>query len=119
GHKMIYHCPFCGGRTPESLRDTLFAEISDEEEGRLAELTQGIKTLEDAIVKFGPPEYDDPNGVKIETPESETTGPVIQSFRKITYTRLSGTADVHITDFIRDRVHIAFQGKYIGSSKEN
>jgi hypothetical protein len=118
-HMMIYHCPFCGGAAPESLRQGLFAVISDEEENRLMEMTKDIRTLEDAMAKFGPPDYDEPNSVKVEIPECEAGGPTIQRFRRIIYCSLSDTADVHIIDFLRDRVQVMFQGKYIGSPKEN
>ena len=54
----IYYCPFCGGRVPESLRDTFFAIIPPEEEERLNRLTEGITSPEDALRVFGPPDRD-------------------------------------------------------------
>src|SRR6266545_3043282 len=32
---MIYHCPFCGGRAPESRRDELFHRLTEAERHRL------------------------------------------------------------------------------------
>ena len=55
---QIYYCPFCGGRVPESLRNTFFAIISPEEEQRLNELAAQITSPEDALRVFGAPDRD-------------------------------------------------------------
>lgn len=54
----IHYCPACGGRVPESLRDTFFAIITPEEEQRLNRLAEGITSPEDALRVFGPPDRD-------------------------------------------------------------
>jgi len=118
GMLVIYHCPFCGGAAPESTRDQLFAQITAEEENRLNECLEGIITIEDAINKLGPPDHDDPRGVGIKAPEEDGSAPNIQSFRCLTYNNLSDSADVYITDYLRDRVHITYQGKCLKSNPE-
>src|SRR5262245_48662227 len=47
GAMMIYHCPFCGGRTPKSRRDQLFADVPQSEYERLAQLTAGIASIDE------------------------------------------------------------------------
>jgi hypothetical protein len=112
----IYHCPFCGGAAPESKRDLLFAVIPAEEQRRLYTLLEGIKTLDEAIRVLGPPDEDRPYGVTQTHPEQEGKAPTIQSFRTLEYRHLSGTAEVCIVDYHKDRVHFMLQGKYIGPS---
>jgi len=31
GRMMVYYCPFCGGKTPESRRDSFFAHVTQAE----------------------------------------------------------------------------------------
>jgi hypothetical protein len=59
GMLVIYHCPFCGGAAPKSKRHLLFAKIPQAEEARLASLLTPIRTVSDAIEKFGSPDFDD------------------------------------------------------------
>ncbi|MFO0648775.1 MAG: hypothetical protein U0326_21215 [Polyangiales bacterium] len=110
----IYHCPFCGGAAPESKRHLLFAVISPEERQRLDRLLAGIKSVEDAFRVLGVPDRDDPHGVTVEQPELEGIAPIRQSYRSLTYSRLSSTVEVILTDYRADGVHVALQGKYIG-----
>ncbi|TAK19469.1 MAG: hypothetical protein EPO40_33155 [Myxococcaceae bacterium] len=112
----IYHCPFCGGAAPESKRDQLFAVISPEEKRRLNQLLSGIKSVEDAFSVLGTPDHDDPHGLTAQRPEREGSAPTRQSYRSLTYSQLSDTADVILTDYRADGVHIALQGKYVGLS---
>ncbi len=39
GYSVIYFCPFCGGRAPNSQRSSLFHRLTEEERHRLTELT--------------------------------------------------------------------------------
>jgi hypothetical protein len=112
----IYHCPFCGGATPESKRDSLFAAVTIEEENRLGELLTGVTTLNDALRKLGNPDRDEPAGVTQKTPERDGNPSIIESFRSIVYCGLSNTADVHITDYREKGVSIWLQGKYLGDA---
>lgn len=110
----IYHCPFCGGAAPESKRNLLFAVISPEEQRRLNELLSGIKSVEDAFRVLGTPDHDDPHGLTVQQREREGTAPTRRSYRSLTYSQLSDTAEVILTDYRADGVHVALQGKYIG-----
>jgi hypothetical protein len=109
----IYHCPFCGGAAPESKRRLLFAVILPEEESRLYKLLGSIKTLDEAMRLFGPPDDDNPCGVTAKQPEREGTAPTVESFRTLTYSGLSETADVSIAESRTGGVHFWLQGKYL------
>jgi hypothetical protein len=111
----IYHCPFCGGAAPKSLRPTLFAIVSQEEQQRLRDLLKEAHTIDDVIRLLGAPEQDYPDGVQTQIPEGEGRPPSWQSFRSIIYTELSRTADVRITDYPGRRVGISINGKHLGS----
>lgn len=111
---VIYHCPFCGGAAPKSKRALLFATIAQEEHERLSKLTKGIKSLDDAVRKLGPPDDDIPSCVTRRTPEKSGHPPTIQSYRSIVYSQLSDTAELHITDFREEGIAFSLQGKYIG-----
>lgn len=116
GSMVIYHCPFCGGAAPPSKRASLFAVVSHREKERLDAMFDQIKTLDDAIAKFGPPDDDLSHGVTVRTKEEDDRPSEIQSFRTIRYGGLSETADVHIADYGRDGVAISYQGKYHGGA---
>lgn len=65
----IYHCPFCGGKTPESLRATLFAHVSTDEQERLLRLGAAVESIAQVLTKLGRPNRDDPVGAVIGTPD--------------------------------------------------
>src|SRR3954466_901759 len=52
----IRYCPSCGGRAPESLRDTFFAIITPEEQQRLQELLAPITSPGEALRVLGSPD---------------------------------------------------------------
>ena len=108
---MIYHCPFCGGRTPESRRDDLFMHITNAEMRRLTVLIGHLKTLDEVLAAFGPPDYDFPTGHGV-TKDDETGRPVTTLYRSLTYENLSPTAIVRVTVHVNDRVQFSFMAKH-------
>jgi hypothetical protein len=114
GSLMIYHCPFCGGTAPKSQRDKLFAVIPRDEADRLYELFSNIKTLDEVLQQFGEATFDLPDGDGTERPEKGGKPPAIERFRTLVYSNLSEVADVRVTDYHKDRVHVTLVGKYIG-----
>lgn len=114
GVMVIYHCPFCGGAAPESKRDQLFAKVSTTEEYRLNELLKDIKTMDDAIEKLGRPEIDNPHGCIIQSKQTEKCPTITQNYRSLMYSNLSDVANVILTDFHKERIHISYQGKFLG-----
>ncbi len=115
GSLIIYHCPFCGGAAPESLRSALFETVTSSERERLDILCKDIYTLDDAINILGRPDQDDPKGVIVQSPEKDGNPPSTRSYRTLTYENLSKTVAVHITDYLKDRVFVEYQGKCIES----
>jgi hypothetical protein len=111
---VIYHCPFCGGAAPTSRRERLFAVIAKDEEERLCKVMNGIKSLDDAVRKLGPPDDNMPSGLTQRIPEKSGNPPVIRHFRTLVYSRLSETAELRITDYHEQRISFSLQGKYVG-----
>ena len=113
---LIRHCPFCGGKAPESRRTSLFATITVQEQARLAELTKSLKHLSDVIGALGEPDKDEEAGLMLTRPEKGGRPSETQVYRTLTYTQLSETADVCVTVQPDERVVITFNGKYIGEN---
>lgn len=57
---FFYFCVVCGGRMPESKRDSFFTEPTDADDADFRARTEKLKSLEDVIATFGPP--DDESG---------------------------------------------------------
>jgi hypothetical protein len=108
---MIYHCPFCGGRAPKSRRDELFHRLTHAEQQRLCELTKAMRTVQDVTTAFGEPDIRQPIGMVAITPEKDGQPERTQSYPVMIYTKLSETANVHVTVYPTDKVAISFQGK--------
>jgi hypothetical protein len=115
----IYHCPFCGGAAPESKRGLLFAVIPPEEESRLYKLLGRVKTLDEAVQAFGPPDQDFPHGHMERRPEQEGTAPTVECFRTLWYANLSETAGVSIVESRTGGIHFWLQGKYLGPPSDD
>jgi Domain of unknown function (DUF6980) len=111
GHWMIYYCPLCGGSAPKSRRDQLFHKLTEVERRRLVDLTQHLKTLDEVLATFGPPDLDQPTGFVKVIPERDGKPETTERFRVLIYQKLSDTADVRVTVYPNDRVGIGFQGK--------
>jgi hypothetical protein len=112
----IYHCPFCGGKAPESLRDTLFAHVSGEERERLHLLGLDVASLAQIVAKFGEPSRDQPLGAGIGVPEP--AGEITQfiSYRVLTYAQLSKVADLQFHLHADGGLaRIVVSAKYIGN----
>ena len=112
---MIYHCPFCGGRAPKSRRSELFHRLTHAEQRRLCELTKSMRTTQDVTAAFGEPDIKQPVGMVITKPERDGKPETTQSYPVMIYTKLSDTADVHVTVYPTERVGITFQGKGVST----
>lgn len=108
---MIYHCPFCGGRAPQSRRAELFHRLTQAERHRLCELTNRMRTIQDVTAAFGEPDIRQPIGMVVITPERDGKPETTQSYPVMIYTKLSEIADVHVTVYPTDRVGISFAGR--------
>lgn len=119
GHALFYHCPFCGGRAPRSLRGTFFAKIPDKETYRLHSLTKKFKTEEEVISTFGPPDHEFEIGSGMTTPGSDTEPREhFLNGRRLVYKGLSDTADVNVRIDRYGKLKFSFSEKYIGPQRE-
>jgi hypothetical protein len=118
GHSIIRYCYWCGGAAPRSKHGTFVAHITDAESRRLQELGAGVKTVEEAVAKFGPPDEDHAEGLRTKSPASDTEPSVVRSYRLLRYTGLSETANVTFTDSGPDgALRMSLESKYVGEPK--
>lgn len=109
---MIYYCPFCGGRAPESHRDALFHQITMEEQSRLDTLTKALTTVESVIATFGLPDEDH----VFREGSSPLSGEAVAiSSRGLLYRALSSTMDVQVIVDGANHVHFSYIGKPLAS----
>lgn len=97
GHRWcIRFCPGCGGAAPESKRDSLFKVLTETELNRVYSLLETVKTLDDLLAKFGPPEDDFGAGSVRLWKETDKHSTISQQFRQLRYENLSETATVYV-----------------------
>jgi hypothetical protein len=113
GRRLIYHCLWCGGKAPESLRGTLFAQISAQEQNRLLALVADVTTAADLIERLGKPDSDSSQGVVIEVPKHDGKAPTVEARRLLVYTNLSDVAYLSAEVRADGRVAISLVGKQI------
>jgi hypothetical protein len=115
GSMSIYHCPWCGGRTPESRRGDLFASVPESEYERLRELTAGIEALDDAFRILGNPSRDEPTTPPPGyTPPTERDEKSTWPVRVLTFENLSEVAEIQVALLSDNLTQVTFGPKYIG-----
>lgn len=119
GYSLFHHCPFCGGRAPESLRGSQFAHVSSKELIRLSALTAPFLTEEDVRSALGEPDHthaisgsSTTRNNPAETPETTLEG------RCLIYKNLSETAEVRVKIDRYGKLTFAYSGKYIGPNHQ-
>ena len=120
GQFIIYHCPFCGGKAPESVRDTLFAHVPDDEQRRLFALSESLKTDAEVVAALGQPDRDDPFGLVVGAPTVNGQSPETTAYRVLTDAKKSDVAElkVHLRrDGAVASVRVA--AKYIGGTRKS
>lgn len=115
GSMPIRYCPFCGGAAPSSRRPELFTRLTHAELGRLAALTDALKTVQAVLDAFGPPDEDLDHGDGTIKPATGDSPPVAERFRTLVYYHLSETAVIRASERADGRVRFAFTGKHIAS----
>ena len=114
GRMMIYYCPFCGGRAPESRRASMFAHVTQKEETRIFGLFRGIRTVADVFAKFGQPdeELEFASGVRSLSRDNKPERGEI--FRGLVYKSLSPVADIVFEVGSSESVRGTWNQKYVG-----
>jgi hypothetical protein len=113
---MMYYCPFCGGRTPESRRDSLFAHITQEEETRIYALFAGVRTVSDVLARFGPPDEQRDIAAAVRRAGGKGKAERGEAFRGMVYKSLSPVADIVFEVGVGESVRGTWIQKYVGDS---
>jgi hypothetical protein len=114
GRMMIYYCPFCGGKTPESRRDSMFAHVTQEEETRILNLFKGLRTVSDVTARFGPPDEEREIAWAQRSPQREGQPECGDAFRGLVYKSLSPLADIVFHAGTDQSVRGTWIQKYVG-----
>lgn len=115
---MVYYCPHCGGKIPESRRPSLFAHVTEKESMRIVRLLKGIRTVEDVLAKFGPPDEEREQNSSVRHPEREGKPETGEWFlRTMVYKNLSPVANVKFAVGAGGSVHPSWSGKSIGGKE--
>ena len=117
GSMLFYHCPFCSGRAPESLRGQMFATVTHEETTRLHQLTKDLKTESDVVALLGEPTHTFDPGVVSWSREEDDKPREITTCKALRYDDHSETATINVNVGRHGKVRISFTGKYIGPRK--
>jgi hypothetical protein len=118
GRMMVYYCPFCGGKTPESRRNSLFAHITDAEESRIVDLFRGLRTVADVTARFGAPDEEREIAAAVRTHATEGKPVRGESFRGLVYKKLSPVAEIVFEVGTDNLVRGTWSQKYIGAKNE-
>lgn len=114
----IYYCPSCGGRAPNSLRSTQFAQVSGAEQTRLFALTEDFKTETELVAALGSPDQDTQRGTVVTEPEADGRAARTRAFRVLRYMKLSAVADICVELHPDGRVASRYvEAKYVGPPK--
>lgn len=116
GYSLLYHCPWCGGAAPPSRRSSFFAVVPSAEWNRLAELTSGVKTVEQALRKLGPADEGEPLGLTIY-PAAGGEPPRAEGYRTLTFSTVSKVANVVLNDFGPRGVSFSFHAKGLAQTR--
>lgn len=114
GRMMVYYCPFCGGRTPKSRRDSFFAHVTPQEETRIYGLFRGLRTVADVVARYGPPDEEQEIASAVRHPSRGGRPERGAAFRGLVYKRLSPVADIVFQVGTGDSVTGTWNQKYVG-----
>lgn len=118
GWMRIYHCPFCAGRAPESLRAQMFANVSADETIRLHQLTKDLKTEGDVLACLGEPTHVFQPGAGNADPDEDDKPGEIRTCKSLRYDSHSNTATISVNVGRYGKVRISFSGKYVGNPRK-
>ena len=103
GHAIIRYCPSCGGKLPESNRDSFFTEPADEEVNELNTLLNSIIGAGDMHRILGVPD---------DKTSSSTNNPWAFQY---TYSSKWRTLELIVHESADGELTFSYGGKYIGA----
>jgi hypothetical protein len=110
-HWVIRFCPNCGGDAPVSHRGSLFEVIIPEEQIRLEQLWSNLRTRDDVIRAWGPPDEHIPQGYGETEPDRGDRPPRTVKCDIMRYNNLSTTAVVDVILRAGDSVMFSYSPK--------
>lgn len=108
-YQMIYFCPSCGGRTPESKCEDLFTNPSQTEIESLSARVKGANTLDEVVRILGDP--DERDGPITHSAEEKRIYGMKDVKSSLVYRRLSKTVCLIVQEY-EDGLGFAFMGQY-------
>lgn len=108
---FIRFCPNCGGDVPVSHRERLFEVITPEESFRLQQLSKGLRTRDDVVRSWGPPDEEILDGYGETEPERDGEPTRTVRCDVMRYSKLSPTAVVDVIVRAGDRVMFSYTTK--------
>ena len=111
GFSILRHCPWCGGVAPKSKRASQFETVPTAEWQRLATLTSTVKSVEEALTRFGKPDREDPGGLELEHSRKASKADRARSFRTLVFSKLSSVAEVGLDDYGPAGICFSFTAK--------
>ena len=114
GRYVIRFCPWCGGDAPASHRDSLFETVTAEESVRLKTLWSTLRTRDEVVRAWGPPDEYIPQGYGDTEPEREGKATRTVYYDLMRYNSISPTAVVDVIVCPGDRVMFTYVTKVKG-----
>ena len=108
GQYVIHYCPSCGGSAPPSHRDSLFVVVTPDERMRLQESWSTLRTRDEVLRTWGPPDEEIPDGYGETEPEREGKPSRTVNFDVMRYNNLSETAVVDVVVCAGGRVMFTY-----------
>lgn len=119
GYEIVFFCPFCGGRTPETKRGELFQFVSQAEKDRLAETYfEPLRTIDDVRRELGEPDVEMRQGLWMSPPRADDGPEAVQTFPSLIYRNLSPTANVSAIVYPNGEVQWSLSAKPIEERPE-
>ena len=113
----LQYCFRCGGRLPESTRDSLFTSPDENEMAEIADLFREAQTIDDVVRILGPPDeicegnFDDADDVAAD--EMPANGGVIPWRQQFLYREKWESLDLFVHEHPDGRVSYFIAGKQI------
>jgi hypothetical protein len=106
GRMFIRFCPSCGGDAPVSKRDELFHPVAAEDQIRIQQFNEELRTKADVLAKWGKPDEEIRGGYSI--PESNQEGARTVTFDVLRYNGILQSAVLDVIVRHNETVSISY-----------